>query len=70
MMGKAKGEGEGKTHFLSRRHSLERHTHVETLHINAQPAIVILSKQQYLIPGNKEKSFLGCKHICEQHVNA
>lgn len=69
-MGKAEGEGEGKTHFLSRRHSLERHTRVETLHINPQPAIVILSKQQYLIPGKKEKCFLGCKRICEQHVNA
>lgn len=49
MMGKAEREGEGKTHSLSSRHSMERHTRVETTHINPQPAIVTLPEQQYLI---------------------
>lgn len=49
MMGKAEREGEGKTQSLPSRRSLKRHTRVETMHINPQPAIVILSEQQYLI---------------------
>lgn len=49
MMGKAEREGEWKTQSLSSRRSSKRHTRVETMHINPQPAIVILSEQQYLI---------------------